>query len=123
MSLFGGADEFITACSRDSFDERACKQAMYTYLQSLAALNAMWRRGQRFATLAKLPFRLRPKAHACHHVVEDKVPVFGNPTLYWGYRDEDFVGDVKHIAGRSVHPYTIEKRCIQKLRILAALEE
>jgi hypothetical protein len=49
--------------------------------------------------------------------------VFGNPSSYWGYRDEDFVGYIKDIAMKSLHPHTLEKRCIQKLRILAALED
>ena len=69
-----------------------------------------------------LPFHLRQKAHLCHHLVEEKILLFGSPSAFWRYRDEDFVGAIKAIARKSSHPFTLEQRIVEKLRILAALE-
>ena len=70
----------------------------------------------------KLPFHLRPKCHACQHLVEEKIRMFGSPSSFWCYRDEDFVGCVKRIARKTLHPATLEIRVMQKLRILASLQ-
>ena len=67
-------------------------------------------------------WHLRPKAHVCQHMVHEKVESFGSPNMFWGYRDEDFVGVVKAIASKTKHPATLEERMIQKLRILAAFD-
>jgi hypothetical protein len=52
----------------------------------------------------------------------DHVPVFGSPAKYWCYRDEDYVGAVKHICSKTKHPATLEARVLLKLRILEALK-
>ena len=96
-----------------------CRNAMYRYLQALSALNSMWRDGVQFK--AKLPWHLRQKAHACQHLVEEKIQQFGSPSSFWCYRDEDFIGTVKNIAHKTKHPATLKLRCVQKLRIWAAL--
>ena len=51
-----------------------------------------------------------------------KIEAFGSPSMFWCYRDEDFVGVMKSIASKTKHPATLEKRMIQKLRIWAALD-
>ena len=55
------------------------------------------------------------------HMVQDTVPMYGNPSSFWCYGDEDFVGVVKNIARKTVHPLTIEKRVLEKLMILEGL--
>ena len=63
-----------------------------------------------------LPFHIRPKAHACQHLVQEKVDMFGR-----GHRDEDFVGVVKRIARKTLCPKTLEQRVGEKLRLWAGL--
>jgi hypothetical protein len=121
VELFDGLMSFVHACTGD-FDEVGCKTGMYRYLLALGALHRLWREGLAQGAQAYQPFHLRPKCHACQHMVEEKLCVFGNPMCCWGYRDEDFVGNVKNIAQKSSHPFTLEERCLQKLRILAALD-
>ena len=120
VRLFEGFHEFTVTSSARPFVVANCRQAMYKYLQSLAGLNRLWRVG--VAEQSRLPFRLRPKAHMCQHLVEESIVAFGSPSAFWCYRDEDFVGAIKKIAAKSKHPATLERRCIEKLRILAALE-
>ena len=74
---------------------------MYKYLQSLEALHRMWRHEVPEALQKKLPFHLRPKAHGCQHLVEEKFQAFGGPCTFWCYRDEDFIGTVKGIANKT----------------------
>ena len=35
------------------------------------------------------------------HVVEDQLDLWGSPRLFWCYCDENFIGVIKNIAGRS----------------------
>jgi hypothetical protein len=123
VNLFQGLHDFVTSCAASPFVAPTCRAAMYMYLQSLAALSSMWRAGNlTIKQQAAQPFHLRQKAHLCQHLVEETIPAFGSPSLYWCYRDEDFVGVVKNIAGKTKLPKTLERRCIQKLRILSCLE-
>jgi hypothetical protein len=94
---------------------------MYKYLQSLEALHRLWRVGVPVAEHRPLPFHIRPKAHCCQHLVEEKIEAYGSPSSFWCYRDEDFIGAIKVIAGKTKHPATLEERMMQKLRILAVL--
>jgi hypothetical protein len=68
-----------------------------------------------------MPFPLRPKSHLLQHLVEDKIKIWGSPSGFWCYRDEDFIGTVKTICVKSSHPSTIEARVIEKLVILGGL--
>jgi hypothetical protein len=123
VALFTGLNGFLQTAAAEPFDAQANKMAMYLYLQSLNDLNALWRNGLNEQAASAQPYHLRPpKSHACHHLVEDKLEVFGSPIAFWGYRDEDYVGYVKRIAQRTSHPATIEQRCLEKLRIVSALE-
>ncbi len=56
------------------------------------------------------------------HMVEEKLSLWGSPSRFWCYRDEDYVGAVKNIAMKSRHPATIELRVNEKLMILAGLD-
>ena len=47
-----------------------------------------------------------PKFHVFQHICEIQAAVFGNPTRYWTYSDEDFVGLCVEI-GQSAHPRTL----------------
>ena len=121
VNLFEGFLEFTTASSASPFVTQDCRDAMYKYLQALEALNRLWRHGGPLDLRKKLPFHVRPKAHACQHLVEEKIESFGSPNAFWCYRDEDFIGAVKGIARKTKLPATLEYRVLQKLRIWAAL--
>jgi hypothetical protein len=95
---------------------------MYAYLQNLKALHDLWRLGLTEEVAKHQPWHLRPKCHACQHLVHEKIELYGTPMNFWGYRDEDYVGKVKAIARMSAHPKTIETRVGQKLRIVGALQ-
>jgi hypothetical protein len=123
VSMFAGFLQFTTSCSASPFVHDDCRQGMYKYLMSLGELNTMWREGLTEQQQASMPFHLRPKAHACQHIVEEKTALFGSPNAFWCYRDEDFIGTVKLIAQKTKFPHTIELRIIEKLRIWAALEK
>jgi hypothetical protein len=122
VSLFEGFHGFVTSCSASPFSVATCRTAMYQYLQALQGLHDMWRVGVPLARWNKLPFHIRPKCHVCQHLVEEQILLFGSPSGFWCYRDEDFVGAMKCIANKTKHPATLEKRMIEKLRILAAVE-
>jgi hypothetical protein len=121
VELFEGLLGYHQACAASPFSAEDCKASMYKYLQSLEALSCMWRTGIPLASQGSLPFHVRPKAHLCQHMVEDKIPAYGSPSSFWCYRDEDFVGNCKIIAHKTMHPATLEVKMLQKLRILAAL--
>jgi hypothetical protein len=122
VCLFTGLQDFLESSANEPFDQVSCKAGMYRYLTSLSALNSMWTRNVPESLHNAMPFHLRLKAHACQHLVEDKIPIFGSPFSFWCYRDEDFIGHVKAIAFKSMHPAHLEQRVIEKLRILSALE-
>jgi hypothetical protein len=65
---------------------------------------------------------MRPKAHALHHLIEDKLRLWGSPSRFWNYRDEDYVGAIKVIAAKTKHPFTLERRIADKLMLLAGLD-
>ena len=120
--LFQGLVQYHRACSAVPFPEDQCRQGMYDFLGALSGLNRLWRHGLPADHSEKgLPFHLRPKGHGLQHLVADKLFLFGSPSAFWCYRDEDYIGAVKRIAQASKHPWTIEKRVMEKLRILTKL--
>ncbi len=96
---------------------------MYQYLEALAKLNRMFRFGVPAERQARQPFHMRPKSHASQHLVEDKIKLFGSPKQFWCYLDEDHIGFLKTIAAKTRHPHTLEKRMMEKLRILSGLRK
>jgi hypothetical protein len=123
VQLFEGLNGFVVSCSSSPFNIRQCRQSMYDYLLALGGLNALWREGLAIADHRTEPFHLRPKAHACQHLAEEKIEVYGSPSSFWCYRDEDFIGVVKGIASKTKHPFTLEERIVQKLCIWAAVAD
>ena len=121
--MFEGLDRFITSCSAAPFDAGECRAGMYQYLQTFEALHNMWRDGVPEGEHGNLPFRLRPKCHILTHLVDEKVLLFGSPSDFWCYRDEDFVGAIKRVAAKTKHPATLEQRVLEKLRIFAAVNK
>jgi hypothetical protein len=121
VSLFDGLHRYASACAAEPFAPEECRAGMLEYLQALKGLHDLWRLDLPVAMHKPLPFHIRPKAHACQHLVQDKIDLFGNPNSFWGYRDEDFVGAVKRIARKTLHPSTLEKRVCEKLRLWAEL--
>ena len=56
------------------------------------------------------------------HLALDKLVLWGSPSEFWCYGDEDACGKVKKVAAKSSHPATIEKRVMEKLMVLAGLK-
>ena len=121
VDMFLGMVRYLRALSAEPFAVQAYCQEMYLYLQSLAGLQQLWRTGIPEDDQSGLPFVLRPKSHIMQHLIEEQIERFGSPAQFWCYRDEDFVGSVKTIAGKTLHPATLEVRTMQKLRILESL--
>jgi hypothetical protein len=121
VALFEGLHGYTSACAEDIFDPDKCRQSMYQYLQSLKSLHDLWRQGVPQDEWKPLPWHIRPKAHACQHLVHEKIELWGNPSKFWCYADEDFVGAVKYIARKTSLPITMEQRVCEKLRILSAM--
>jgi hypothetical protein len=121
VKLFEGMTKYLRSISATDFDEEHCKEGMFTYLQSMECLNTLWRRDLTEAQSRPQPFHLRPKTHVLTHCVLDHTSIYGSPSQFWCYRDEDFVGAVKNISAKTKHPKTLEVRVMQKLKILKGL--
>jgi hypothetical protein len=119
VSAFEGLVLYTDSCS--PFSEEGCRSGMYKFLQSLEALHVMWRVQAPLAKRKSQPFNVRQKAHALQHLVEDKLVLWGSPARFWNYRDEDYIGAIKVMAGRTKHPHTLERRLAQKLILLGGL--
>ena len=122
VAMFDGLLNFNTACSQHPFVATECRAAMYQYLGALHNLHDLWPTGAPAVVPDKLPFHIRPKAHLCQHLVHEKIDMFGSPSSFWCYRDEDWVGAIKSLANKTKHPATLEQRMIEKLRILPAVQ-
>ena len=122
VSLFEGMTEYCWACDSRPFDGTACRAGMYKFLKSLIALNSLWRLGLSDQEKKQQPFHMRPKAHLLQHLVEDQLPIYGNPAECWCYLDESFVGHVKGVAAASKCPKTLEQRVGEKIILLGGIE-
>ena len=94
---------------------------MLGFLQSMASLNRMHREGVPEGERAALPWKLRPKAHMLQHLVCDQLRLWGSPSGFWCYGDEDYVGAIKAIAGKTRHPRALELRICEKLMLSVGL--
>jgi hypothetical protein len=121
VNMCEGMARYHRACAADVFDEDVCRSSMYSFLQGLAGLHNLWRRGLDESLHGTMPWPLRPKSHTLQHLVEDKITIWGSPARFWCYRDEDFIGTVKTICAKSAHPCTLESRVLEKLVIIADL--
>jgi hypothetical protein len=122
VAMFEGFDGYTRSCSQVPFSEEQCRQAMYKFLQSLAALHELWRAGIPANAHKFMPFVLRQKSHVLQHLVEDKIGLWGSPAAFWCYRDEDYIGTVKRIASKTKHPFTLETRLLEKLMIWTKIQ-
>jgi hypothetical protein len=116
-----GMCNFHKSCKAEPFEADECRDSMYQCLTALLVLHKLWRRDLPVAEAKQQPFHVRPKAHEMHHLIEEKLPLWGSPSSFWCYRDEDFIGATKKVASKSLHPKSIEKRVMEKLLILASL--
>ena len=69
-------------------------------------------------------WRVKPKFHMFSELAEYKAPVYGNPSEYWNYMDEDFVGWVAALASSRGGPKsaaTTAKNVIDRYRALLSL--
>lgn len=121
VRTFDALAQYHRSCGAASFQPEQCKAHMMVFLQSMAALHDMWRAGVPVAEQAGLPWKLRPKAHMLQHLVSDQLHLWGAPSNFWCYGDEDFVGSVKRLAASSRHPSTLEARVAEKLMLSAGL--
>jgi hypothetical protein len=120
--VFEGFADFCNICSAEEFSEQDCERAMFQFLQGLERLNRLWRRGLPNGKLAaRMPWNVRPKSHLCDHLVSGMIQMYGSPSAFWCYRDEDFIGVIKRIARNTKLPISLERRVMEKLRIWAAL--
>ena len=120
-SMFDGLVDYHRACAAKPFVPDRCKTSMLKFLDSLSSLNELWRAHIPEAQHCSQPFHMRQKAHMLLHLVLDKISLWGSPSQFWNYRDEDFIGAIKRMAATSRFPATIEKRLREKLMILAGL--
>jgi hypothetical protein len=120
VATFEGLAEFHDGC--EPFDEERCKRGMLKYLQSYEGLWRLWRADRPADQHKSMPFHMRQKAHALHHLVLDKLVLWGSPSRFFNYRDEDYIGVIKTIAGKTKHPRTLERRVSEKLLILSGLD-
>lgn len=119
--LFDHLALYHRACLSEPFDPDLCKSSMLGFLQTMTLLHEMWRSGVPESEHQALPWKLRKKAHMLQHLVCDQLQLWGSPSSFWCYRDEDWIGVVKRIAARSHHPHTLEERVAQKLMLAAGL--
>ena len=94
---------------------------MYGYLQSMDALNQLFANGRGDVAEQRCPFHIRQKCHQLQHMIEEGIPLWGNPRNFWCFRDEAFVGAMKHLAAACRHPATLESVCMEKARLLASV--
>jgi len=121
VECFEGLVQFQRSCSASPFAEEDCKAGMYQFLQSFIYLHDLWRREVPEAHRGTLPFHSRPKAHMLQHLVEDKIALFGSPSTFWCYGDEDYMGAIKSVCASSKHPATLERRVGEKCQIAAGI--
>ena len=117
--LFEGLQDYHDSCKFVPFDAQRCKDGMYRFLQSLRRLHEIWRDGVDPDIASRMPFAILPKSHLLHHLVEDQLPLWGSPSTFWCYGDEDFVGTIKKAAMGSKHPGPMELRVSEKCMIRA----
>jgi hypothetical protein len=119
VRMFEGLVQYTDSCI--PFSEDDCRAGMFKFLQSLEALHVMWRVQAPLPIRKSCPFNVRQKGHALQHLVQDKLVLWGSPARFWNYRDEDYIGAIKTMAGRTKHPHTLERRLSQKLILLGGL--
>ena len=121
VAMFEGMAVYQKHCTTLPFDEEACRQALFQYLQALGNVNRIWRIGISEDKAKIQPYHVRPKSHAMQHLGADKLSLWGSPSRSWFYRDEDFGGSDKTIARKTAHPLTLKQRVLEKLMILEGL--
>ena len=110
------------SCSATPFDSTVCKESLMVFLNNYAKLHFLWREDQDLSSGDSLPFHMRPKAHMLQHLVLDKLSLWGSPSEFWCYGDEDACGRIKRIASRTHHMATIEQRIMEKIMVSDGLK-
>ena len=117
-----GMVEYHRSCSASPFSTEECKRSLYKFLDAFVALHDMWRAAFPDETVHPyLPFHCRPKIHLLQHLIEESIIVFGSPSLFWCYSDEDFVGVIKTVCQMTKHPATLETRVAEKSMLMAGI--
>ena len=121
VQLFAAIVTYYDACDADEFVADRCIQPMYVFLQTMVQLHDLWCSGLNPDLAKYQPFHNRPKMHMLQHLVEDQLQLFGAPRNSSCYLDENFIGVLKLICGRSKHPKTIERVAMEKIRLGAGV--
>ena len=119
VELFRGMTAYCRSLATDRFDPENCRAGMLLFLESLGALNALWRDDVNPDRASAFPFHVRPKSHMLLHLALDQLQVHGSPAATWCYSDESFVGSIKRVANLSKHPNTLEQRVGEKAMLRA----
>ena len=118
VAVFENLAMYHRVCSEEPFNRELCRNALMGCLQNMGALHFMYREGVvAEQERAKLPWKLRPKAHMLQHLACDQLDLWGSPSNFWCYGDEDYVGAIKGIAAKTLHPRTLEVRVCEKLML------
>ena len=122
LECFSGLNEYLQNTKEDEYDIQSCQRGMYQYLQSLQALNVLWRRDAPAEDHGAMPWHIRKKKnHLLQHLVEDHLERWGSPRRFWCYGDESYVGAIKTLASRSKHPHTLERVVMEKLKVFCGV--
>ena len=71
-----------------------------------------------------LLWRVKPKFHLFSELAEFQAPLLGNPSMYWNYMDEDFVGWIAQLAASKGGPKaaaTTARKTIERYMALESL--
>jgi hypothetical protein len=105
--ILNNNSQFFTDSVQIKFASTTQQMAiLYNYLHSEAFQNGI------------RTWRMVPKVHCVQHSAETQSQVWGNPSYYWTYADEDLVGLMIEIA-ESCHPNTKSVIALVKWLILA----
>jgi hypothetical protein len=113
VELFEGLHGYMSACAAVPFDPAACRSSMYRHLKAAGNLHRVWRTGVPEGVERGIPFHLRPKAHMLQHLVHESIDLYGSPSTFWCYGDEDFVGKVKKLPHVDAPSYVRTDSCRQ----------
>jgi hypothetical protein len=99
VAMCEGMAAYQQSCTASPFRPDECAAAVKKFLTNFSALHDLWRAGIPEADRKLQPFHLRQKTHLLTHLAEDQLKLFGSPARSWCYRDEDYVGVIKVVAG------------------------
>ena len=105
VEVFTAMHGFNSSLGAGQFSEGRCASNAMRYLRAFKKLHDMFRVGLTDRIqIAHQPWHMRPKMHMLEHLALGTVPTHGDPSGFWCYADESYVGRVKKIARCTAHP-------------------